>query len=152
MPWEVTIRRSDGSALGTLESVQQAIVTAVPGMHFYREASGPEKIAIAREKGVTIPDVIVRHFENMPAKVGAVFQGEHFTVSLYGFDAQPLVAFHADVRGDGNPVPLLAALCRPNDWIAIDNASDTPFDLAGPSAIGWETFRSYRDQAIDHIR
>lgn len=152
MPWEVTIRRADGSALGDVESVQQQIVTAVPEMKFYREASGPEKIAIARAQGVEFPEVILRHFESMPAKLGAVFQGDMFTVSLYGFEAVPMQMIHAEIRGDGNPVPVLAALCLPCGWVAVDDASGQTVDLAGATASGWESFRAYRDQAIRTIQ
>lgn len=151
MPWEVTIRRTDGSALGDMESVQQQIVAAVPEMKFYRESSGPEKIAIARAQGVEFPQVILRHFESLPAKLGAVFQGDMFTVSLYGFGAVPLQMIHAEVRGEGNPVPVLAALCRPNGWVAVDDASGVSIDLAGEKATGWEAFRSYRDQIVGII-
>jgi hypothetical protein len=138
MPWEVTIRRSDGSALGNVESVQQQIVTAVPEMKFYREASGPEKIAIARAQGVEFPEVILRHFASLPAKLGAVYQGDSFTVSLFGFEAEPLQMIHAAIRGDGNPVPVLAALCQPHGWLAIDDASREVIDLADTKTSGWE--------------
>jgi hypothetical protein len=152
MPWEVTIQRENGSTLGELESVQQQIVTAIPAIQFYREASGPEKISIARSRGVEFPEVILRHFETLPAKVGAVFQGDQFSVSLYGFGAQPLNVIHAEIRGEGNPVPLLAALCRPNGWLAIDDASGDPIDLTGANASGWEAFQSYRSQATRDIQ
>lgn len=53
-----------------------------------------------------------------------------------------------EVRGDGNPVPLLAAICIPNGWIAIDDSNGLQIDFAGETATGWEKFREYRNRVI----
>jgi hypothetical protein len=42
---------------------------------------------------------------------------------LYGFNAEPFTAIHAEVRGRGDPHPVLAALCRGNGWAATDDAT-----------------------------
>ncbi len=131
MPWEITIRRADGAPLDDLEIVRQQILSALPNIQFQRESSGLEKIAFARAKGVEFPEVLLRHFEQQPAKERAEFNGDGFSVVLYGFEAQPLVAIHAEVRGDGNPAPILAALCLPHGWVAVDDASGEPVELAG---------------------
>jgi hypothetical protein len=52
-----------------------------------------------------------------------VFEGEEFSIVLYGFNAEPLSAIHAEVRGGGDPNPVLTALCRENGWVAIDDAT-----------------------------
>lgn len=148
MPWEVTIRRSDHSSLGDREEVRGQIIASLPGIRFYREPSGADKIAAARATGVEFPDIIRRHLEQRPAVERAEFRGEGFSVLLYGFECQPLLVVHAEVRGDGNPVPVLAALCCPNGWVAIDDTSRQPVDLKRDSAAGWEAFRQYRDGAI----
>jgi hypothetical protein len=151
MPWEVTIRQADGTPLGDLAVVRQQIAVSVPAMQFHREPSGPEKIAAARAAGIEFPDVIRQHMEGRPATEQAELDGDGFSVRLYGFDAQPLLAIYAEVRGNGNPVPFLAALCRPNGWVAVDDTSGQPVDLAGPTAAGWESFRAYRDRVIRSI-
>src|SRR5262249_20586970 len=93
-----------------------------------------------------------QHLEKRPATERAEFDGDGFSVVLYGFEAEPLAAIHAEVRGDGNPVPVLAALCRPHGWVAIDDASGQPVELADAVAAGWEAFRAYRDRAISSIQ
>ena len=59
----------------------------------------------------------------------AEFEGDGISVVLYGFEAEPLSAIHAEVRGEGNPVPVLAALCRPQGWGAVDDASGQPIEM-----------------------
>jgi hypothetical protein len=152
MPWEITIRRVDGAPLGDFVSVRQQIELALPPIRFYRAPSGPERIAAARATGVEFPDVIRKHLEQSPAKDEAEFEGEGISIRLYGFGNQPLDAIHAEVRGSGNPVPALTALCRPNGWFAIDDANRQPVDLIGPAASGWEAFQAYRDKAIRSIQ
>jgi hypothetical protein len=152
MPWELTIRRADGAPLGDLAGVRQQIAAALPAMQFHRELSGPETIAAARAVGVEFPDIIRQHLEQRPATEQAEFEGDGFSVVLYGFEANPLSAIHAEVRGNGNPAPMLAALCRPHEWVAVDDASGQPVELAGAAAAGWEAFRAYRDRAIRSIQ
>ncbi len=72
----------------------------------------------------------------MPAKDNAVFEGDGFLIALCGFEAIPLTQFHAEVRGDGNPVPALAAMCRPNDWIVTDCANGQAINLSAEEAAG----------------
>jgi hypothetical protein len=74
------------------------------------------------------------------------------SIQLYGFETQPIAAINVEVRGTGNPVPALAALCVPNGWIAVDCADGTRVDFASEAASGWEAFGAYRDQAIGSIR
>ena len=123
MPWEVTIRRPDGEPLGDLPAVRAGIEAAVPGMQFFRQPSGADRIAAARARGIEFPDVIRESFERQPAKTQAVFEGDGFSILLYGFNAEPLTAVHAEVRGGGDPHPVVTALCRSNGWVATDDAT-----------------------------
>jgi hypothetical protein len=151
MPWEVTIRRADSAPLGDLATVREQISTALPGVQFHRQPSGQEKIAAARAMGVEFPDIMRQHLEQLPATEQAEFEGDRLSLVLYGLDAQPLTALRAEVRGNGNPVPVLTALCVPNAWVAVDDATGNPIDLTGPAA-GWESFRAYRDSAVRSLK
>jgi hypothetical protein len=51
MPWEVTIRRAGEEPLGDISTARAGIEAAVPGMQFYQETSGAERIAAARARG-----------------------------------------------------------------------------------------------------
>ena len=52
-----------------------------------------------------------------------MFEGDGFSILLYGFNAEPLIALHAEVRGNGDLHPVLTALCRKNGWVAVDDAT-----------------------------
>ena len=152
MPWAVTIRRADDAPLGDMDSVRERILKSLPEIKFGRLPSGAEKIAAARAKGVEFPEFIRQNLEKQPAMEEAFFEGSDFSVALYGFEVRPLLCIHAEVRGNGNPLPALAALCQPNGWIAIDVASDQAIDLTADAAVGWEKFRNYRDRAIESMK
>jgi|GEM_PF-3162297 len=128
MPWEVTIRRADGTPLGDMEAVRN-------------------QIAAARAAGREFPDLIRRHMERRPATMQAVFNDDGCSLLLYRFEAQPLGAIHVEVRGGGNPVPVLAALCRPNGWVVVDDASGEPVELSGVAAAGWTSAGSARSSS-----
>jgi hypothetical protein len=151
MPWELTIRSSDNAALGDTATVREKITAAIPGIQFHVEPSGAEQIIAARAIGVEFPDIIRKHMESRPARLKALFEGDAFIMELYGFDNQPVSMFHVDIRGNGNPMPALAALCVPNGWVAIENASRQPLNLADSTAAGWQSFRKYRDGAVSSI-
>ena len=59
----------------------------------------------------------------------------------------------AEVRGNGDPRPPLAALCTKRGWSVIDLSTGSPVDLsttANPTE--WDRFRNWRDRAIDDLR
>jgi hypothetical protein len=126
MPWEVTIRRADGEPLGDVPAVRERIEATVAGMRFFQEPSGAERVAAARARGVEFPDVIRQVLEKQPAKIQAVLEGDGVSVLLYGFEAEPLSALHAEVRGAGDPHPVSTAPCRGNGWVAADDATGQP--------------------------
>jgi hypothetical protein len=148
MPWEITIRRPDGSPLGDFDSVRHQLTQAVPGIAFYQEPSGAEKVTTYRQAGIELPEIGRQGLEKHLARVRAECASGKFSISFYGLESEPLCSVLAEVRGNGNPVPVLAALCVPNGWIAIDDASGTPVDLSGGSPTGWDDFREYRSRAI----
>jgi hypothetical protein len=151
MPWEVVIQSPDNAELGDLAAVRDKMTAALPGIQFYSEPSGPEKLAAAREKGIEFPEVIRKHLEQSPATLQADFEAGDFSMQFYGFESQPLRTIRVEVRGNGNPLPVLAALCKPNGWIAIDCATSQFIELAAAAAAGWDVFRDYRGRAIGSI-
>jgi hypothetical protein len=155
MPWEVTIRRADGSSLGDRGEVVRRISEAVSAMTWVEEPPFLERIKDMPDHPFhalipTWPEEVRASFSR--PKLYGDFEGDRFSIRVYGFEGQPISAVNAEVRGDGNPMPVLAALCLPNGWVAIDNRSGQPVELSGGAAAGWEEFRQYRDRAIDSIK
>ena len=148
MPWELTIRRRDNTPMGEMDLVRQQMTRSLPGLQFYLEPSGAEKLAALDARGISMPEFTREFLRGRPAVEQADYDGESFSIRLYGFDQVPLVSVCAEIRGNGNPLPAIAALCRPNGWIAIDIANNQPVDLEAEAASGWEFFTQWRDDAI----
>lgn len=151
MAWRITVRRIDGTPLGDLPTVRRRIEAILPSIQFYQAVSGAEKIAAAREAGVEFPDVVRQALEKCPAVLQADYEGDGFFLRLYGFERLPLDSIEVEIRGSGNPMPTLAALCLPNKWVSVDGVDGRLLELTG-EAIGWEAFQKYRDHAIRTIK
>ena len=155
MPWELTIRTRTGDPLGEREAVVKLISAAVPGMNWIDEPPLLERIRDMPDHPFhalipTWPEETRASFAR--SRLLGDFDAGEFSVRLYGFEAQPIAAVYVEVRGNGNPVPLLAAICIPNGWVAIDGTDGQPVDLAGEAANGWARFREYRDDAVRSLK
>jgi hypothetical protein len=148
MPWELTIRRADNAPMGPIDVVRKKMIDSLPGLQFYMEPSGAEKLAASEARGIVMPDVIREMWQRQPALEQADYEGDAFHIRLFGFGEVPLFSVDAEIRGNGNPLPVIAALCRPNGWIAIDLANRQPVDLEAEAASGWKSFTNWRDDTI----
>ena len=89
MSWIVSYsRRADRSHLGDRQAIEEAIASVFPGVQFYCDPSGPERIAVMRERGVEFPDVIRRHLEQLPATRQGDFVGDGFSARFF-LEAEP---------------------------------------------------------------
>lgn len=148
MAWEVTIRGADGDALGDEAAVRSWLNAAVPDLQRCREPSGAEAVAAARARGMEYPPALREVLETVPSQsVARVEQGD-LSMQLYGFDHETIRAIHVEVRGRGDPIPILAAICGPRGWLAVDDSSGRPVELGDASTSGWEAFQAYRAHAL----
>lgn len=145
MAWEVTFQRTDLQALGDVPTLRNALEAAVPGIQYYTEPSGLQKLDAAAKMGVKFPEVLIKHFENLPAKLYAVYSTDELTVTIYGFEAKPLIRLHAEIRGTQNPAPILRILCQHNSWSALDDQTGFAIDLNDETPKQWLSFLGYRD-------
>src|SRR5262245_41348550 len=148
MPWELTIRAADGQPLGDRDSVVKRASTAVPGITWLEVPPFLERIKDMPDHPFhalipTWPEATRASFAR--ASLQGDFKAEDFSIRLYGFETRPIASINVEVRGAGNPVPVLAALCIPNAWTAVDCCDGKQVDFAARAASGWEAFREYRD-------
>ena len=144
MPWTIIIQCRDGGKLGQIDALRDRFSECVPGLQFYREPSGKEKLAAS---SIEYPEVVRRHLERSPAQIQADCQvGSLFLRFFFGpEDATDVDSVAVEVRGEGNPIPVLAAICSPNGWIA--QAPDgAELDLSADTSPEWEHFRAWRDR------
>lgn len=80
-----------------------------------------------------------------------VLEGDGFSIE-FNFQAHgPVTGFMLHVRGGGDPITPIVAMCKLNGWAALDTSSGEFLDLAKPSVDGWESFQGFRDQIIGGI-
>jgi hypothetical protein len=118
MPWELTILRRDRQPLGTDESVRQSLGAAFPGVQFYRDPSGPEKIAAASRAGAPFPETILEFLQSQPAREQADWEQEGTFVRFFLGEPSGVIPFVlVEVRGDhARAEPLLRELARASGW------------------------------------
>ena len=108
MSWDLTIKRGDGVPLGETERVKEAIQNACPGVEFYREPSGPEKLAAVPE--VEFPEVLREHFQTAAAQAQGDLEGPNYSLRFFLGEWGVDVVDEVDVEARGttrNALPLL---------------------------------------------
>jgi hypothetical protein len=154
MPWEAIIRRPRNEPLGCRAEVVRLIAAAAPAIEWVEDPPLLDQIKDMPEHSLhsllpTWPEETRAYF-SQPHLRGDYFEGD-LSIRLYGFEAEPLQGVHVEVRGNGNPLAVLAAICVGQGWVVIDSNAGTPVDLTAGAASGWEEFRQYRDRAIDIV-
>jgi hypothetical protein len=162
MPWELTVRSeladpssksNDWPLLGSGEEVCRRISETLPTVEWWREPSFIEK-----HQHLPEDHPIRKHIETMTpeerefssrSQWKGLYQGGGFTLEFFFTDG-PVGFFQIDVRGGGNPLPPLAAMCKANRWAIKDVRGDV-VDLDLPSAPGWNEFTRWRDQVVSEI-
>lgn len=147
MPWELTIvnAKDRSKPLGERSDVIARITEALPGV-VLQEAPSPDPEMIAQ-----MPQILREHFMR-PRQLNADFEGGDFSIQFYAENEPQIKALGVEVRGEGNPVPSLAAICEPNGWVAINNADQTVLDVAAKNSPEWEKFRAWRDKALESLK
>jgi hypothetical protein len=149
MPWTISISRCDGLPLGDVSTVQDAVHENIPGIRFWREPSGTEKLA-AMKLNTPLPDVIRHSMEKSPSSIQGDYEEDGLSLRLYLGCKPQITKMDIEIRGNGNPMPLIAAICLPNNWIALHG--DKILDLAADETEGWQQFGKYRDNVIRRMK
>ena len=141
MAWDIVIISAKGKStpLGDRADVVARFAAALPGL---RLAAPP----------VPPPDVLEQMPEvvrnNLLTELQADFEAPEILIQFYTHN-EPVIRFVcAEVRGDGNPVPALAALCVPNGWAVLDSADKSLVDLSANASPEWDRFRAWRNKAF----
>ena len=148
MPWELQALPSDDSgSLGSIERVQAELRVAVPEIELARDVSGREKLAVMEAQGITVPEVIREHWLRSNGAYQGLIEGIGFSVEFHlGEDEAAVVAVGIEVRGSGDPMPVIQRLMRIDGWKVIDPQGKPP------TVDSWKSFGSWRDDAIEHTK
>ena len=143
MPWELQALPSNGGSLGTVEHVQAKLRAAVPQIELFQDASGLEKLAAMESRGVEVPDVIREHSLRSKGAYQGLVEGADFSVEFHlGEDEAAVAAVAIDVRGDGDPMPVVLRLMTIDGWKVVDLRGNPP------TIESWKSFGTWRDEAI----
>jgi hypothetical protein len=160
MPWELIIicrRDEEGKPLGARQFVIDKVAEALQGLALSPAPLPPPKVL--ERMSAEVRELFLK------PQLRAVLEEEDLSVEFWAPDAPEIRCLHADVRGWGNPVPILARLCLQNGWSVIDAArflnlmqsgvkdaeGQALVDLTAPTSSAWEDFCGWRDQVIDDI-
>jgi len=127
MPWEITIKHPDGLPLGSPQVVSDHIRGAFPGVQFYREPSGAEKLA-SLPPGIELPDVIRQHWEQSAPQRHADFEASGYSLRFYlgNEGTEVLETVDIEARGRSRPaMPMMEALTLATGWIIVDAWGNT---------------------------
>lgn len=75
-------------------------------------------------------------------------ESEEWSIEFNVGDAPVVESVMLHVRGDGDPLPVIASICATNGWAALDTSTDERLDLAAPSRKGWDDFRALREAVL----
>jgi hypothetical protein len=100
MATEYTLRRADGQPFGSFEQVQARIRQLFPSVAFRWTTSGPEKIAIAVARGITLPPEIMEYLPSLPSLLEGVAEGDEFHVTFGLGHQEPVPCLYVTPRGD----------------------------------------------------
>lgn len=147
MPWDLTIvnAKDRQEPLGERDEVIARFAAALPGV-ILQAAPRPSAEHIAQ-----LPESLRRHAMRKP-QLNADFEDDALSIQFYAQDRPHIDAIGAEVRGNGNPIPALAALCLPNGWSAVNLADGALVDLTAKDAPEWSAFRAWRDEALAAIK
>ena len=90
-----------------------------------------------------------------PFWCGLVGDGFSIEINVGSFDSKegdPVKSISFNVRGGGDPLPIIAEFCKRNNLTLHDLATGADIDLDEPSADGFEFYQAHRDDAIERAR
>jgi hypothetical protein len=120
MSFDVKFMRQDGKPLGTVESIQKAVLAVLPAIVFNRVAGGEERIAQFADRGALLPEALRDVFAQMPATIEGNYGREKDGLWLQFFlgSGGELRLLHVAVKGDTNAAePLLNQLASSQGWV-----------------------------------
>ncbi|MBA4064245.1 MAG: hypothetical protein C0501_11125 [Isosphaera sp.] len=100
MATECTLRRADGRPFGSFAEVQALIHRLFPAVVFGWTTSGPDKLRIAKERGVEFPPVIRESLETLPSLLEGVAEGDGYHVTFGLGHEEPVACLYVTPRGN----------------------------------------------------
>ena len=120
MPWELTVQHPNGHRLGHPKEVQAKLSRVWPQLEWHVQDAAPKTVG--------------------------VLETETLSFELYGFEDDPVQDFYIDVRGNGDPTPMLMQLKTQGGLTLKELATDRILDERQLRE-RWAGFQRMRDEA-----
>jgi hypothetical protein len=148
VPWEISIingTKEQPKPLGSREDVIAAFAESLPGVSLRRSPAPPpellEHVPLYAREGFLRPSL------------EAELDSGEMLIRFEANDEPVLQWLIAEVRGNGDPIPVLSALCSSRGWSVIDSSTKSVVDLsAGSGGAEWKRFCEWRDIALSQER
>lgn len=141
MSWDLTIRNSQGS-IGSLDDLRATVSCIFPSAQFNTELSGIEKVHAAEAQGIKFPSFIRESMISRPATQGALVEIEGISMRFNFGSDDPIEESGIEVRGEGDPFPLLKQLLSVEGWQILDDSTGIALtqesDYVGS---GWQLYQ-----------
>ena len=72
-----------------------------------------------------------------------VFEGDGFRIDIGLQPGGEVESFMLHVTGQGNPVPVVAELCRKHGWALFDSVAGDYMNIDDPSDEGWQGYHAH---------
>ena len=100
-----------------------------------------------QSRAIEVPDAIREHWLRSKGAYQGLFEGKDFTIEFHLGEVETAVlSMGIDVRGSGDPMPVIQRLMK------IEGSKIT--DLRGntPTTKLWRSFGTWRDDTIEQIK
>jgi hypothetical protein len=144
MPWELTIVGSptdEKIPLGPRQLIIDAVAKILPGTVLQRPPLPPQDFLDSLSP--TVRDAFTR------PQLEAAYEVDKLSFEFHTWDFPNIPFLCVNVRGEGNPLPVLRKLCVPNGWTVVSGSDKSAVDLEADTAIQWDAFREFRDDAFN---
>jgi hypothetical protein len=145
MSWDASIVHhtlKPDAPLGKKDDVVKAIENAIPG---FRLAIPP----IPSKEMLDMMPPFIREQAMNPGLEGDYDDGE-LSIRFTALNAPVLYWINLEIRGNGNPLPILHSICRPMGWVVQDSYDRTIVDLASTDASAWTRFCEWRNRVFGY--
>ena len=78
----------------------------------------------------------------------ARYEHNDLSIQFYALDHPTVQWINAEVRGNDDPLPVLAAICLPQNWLVLDSGDNTIVRLDQTQSSAWDRFREWRNNAF----
>src|SRR5262249_4797810 len=144
MPWEIVIKGSptdDKMPLGERNAVIDAVSSALPGVILENPGPPPEEFL------ATLSPFFRASF--LQPQLTGLYQDDCISIEFYTLDLPQIPSLCGNVRGNGNPLPILRRLCVGNGWSVISSYNKAVVDLGAVASPEWGAFCGYVEHCLN---